>query len=82
VEPLSPKLSNREGQPSITTIAIQPSIPTLRRGRDTEKAPVKSASTYIRNPRKEPRAPIELRGNLFLSITRKKFGIYYIYKYI
>jgi hypothetical protein len=63
---------------------MQSSIPTLRRGRDREKAPVKSVSTSIRNQRKEPRTPIELRRKPFLFIRRKTFGlyIYNIYKYI
>jgi hypothetical protein len=51
------------------------SIPTIRRGRDIEKAPVKSVSTWIRNQRKEHRSPIEQRRNSFLSITRKKFRL-------
>jgi hypothetical protein len=58
----------------------QPSIPTLRRGRGTEKDPDKSVSTWNTDQRKEPRTPIELRRNPFLFITRKKFGQYiYIY---
>jgi hypothetical protein len=44
------------------------SIPALRRGRDPEKAYVKSVSTWIRNQRKEPRTPTELRRNSFLFI--------------
>jgi hypothetical protein len=58
-----------------TFIATEPSIPTLRRGRDTEEAPVKSVSTWIRNQRKEPKTLSELRRNPFLSPSRKKFGI-------
>jgi hypothetical protein len=54
-------LSNREGQHP---------LPILRRGRDTEKAPLKSVSTWIRSQKKEPRALIELGGYPFLSITR------------
>jgi hypothetical protein len=54
-------------------IATQPSISTLRRGSDQEKAPVRRDSTHIRN-QKEVSSEIELRGNTLLSITRKKFG--------
>jgi hypothetical protein len=50
----------------------QTSMPTLRRGIDREKDLVKSVSTWITNQRKEPRIPIELGRNPFLSITRKK----------
>jgi hypothetical protein len=35
-----------------TSVATQPSISILRRNRDTEKAPAKSASTWIRNQKK------------------------------
>jgi hypothetical protein len=44
-----------------TSIATQPSISTLRRNRDTEKAPVKSVSTWIWNQRKKT----ELLANWF-----------------
>jgi hypothetical protein len=57
-----------------SSIVTQPNLPTLRRGRDTKKAPVKSFSNWIRNQKKEPRTPIELRRNAFLFIIRKKFG--------
>jgi hypothetical protein len=49
-------------------------MPTLRRGRDTEKAPVKSVSTWIESQMKEPSTLMELRESPFLSITMKKFG--------
>jgi hypothetical protein len=54
-------------QGEATFITTQPRIPTLRRDRDPEKAPVKSVSTWIRNQRKGPRTLAELRGNPFLS---------------
>jgi hypothetical protein len=58
-----PKLSDKEGQHPL------PPIPAYQRsGRDTEKALVKSVSTWIRNQRKKNRTIIELRSNPFLSI--------------
>jgi hypothetical protein len=49
-------------------IATQPSISTLRRGRDTEKVPVRRVSTWIRNQKKEARTFIDLRENPLISI--------------
>jgi hypothetical protein len=42
-------------------IATETSIPNLRRGRDTERGPVRSVSTWIRHQKKEPRTLIELK---------------------
>jgi hypothetical protein len=58
-----------------------PSIPTLKRARDIEKGSSKSVSSWMRNQRKEPRILIKQRGNLFLSITKKKFR-QYMYFYL
>jgi hypothetical protein len=41
-------------------IATQASLPSLRRGRNTKKDPLKSVSTWIRNQKKEDRRLIEL----------------------
>jgi hypothetical protein len=66
-EQISPKAVQQGGATS---------IPTLRWGRDTERAPIKSVSTWIRNQKKEPRILIELKKNPFITIIRKKFRIY------
>jgi hypothetical protein len=72
---LSPQKLPNEGTTSIPT---QPSISTLRRGRDRKKTPVKTVSTWIRNHGKEPRTLIELKGNIFFSITRKNYTYIFI----
>jgi hypothetical protein len=67
----SPKAVQHGGPRSTTT---EPSISNLKRGRNTEKGPAKGVSTWIRHQRRESRILIELRGNPFLSITKKIFG--------
>jgi hypothetical protein len=63
------------GGETFISVATQPSIPTLRRCRDIEKALVKSFSIWSRNQRKKSKTLIELRGNPSFSITRKKFRL-------
>jgi hypothetical protein len=64
------------------SLAIQP---ILSRGRDRE-SPCQSVSTWITNHRKEPKTLIELRGNPFFSMARKKltyiFILYIIFVFI
>jgi hypothetical protein len=63
-----------------TSVATQPSILTLRSGRDPEKAPVKSVSTRIRNQRKEPRIFIALKRNPFFSKQGRSLDNILIFK--
>jgi hypothetical protein len=58
-------------------IATQPSISTLKRGRDPKKALVRRNSTQIRNQKELLSSIIALRGIPLLSIARKNLGNIY-----
>jgi hypothetical protein len=62
--------------------ATQPTILTLRGGRDPDKAPIRRDSTQIINQKKVPSTLTELRGNPLLSKTKKKSRLYIYYIYI
>jgi hypothetical protein len=74
---LTPLKVVQQGEP--TSIATQPSIPTLRRGKDTEKAPVKWANAWISSQRSKSRCFFLFFYLAFLITTLPHLYSYFLY---